>query len=213
MIAIGAPVGLQMFAEGFAFGFAGIVMGWLGATTLAGHQVALTLASLTFMVPLGVSGAGAAIVGRAIGRGDLPAARRDAVAALACGVGFMALTALLFISIPGAFGRMFTPDPGTISMVLVLLPIAGAFQVFDGTQVVSAAILRGTGDTRIPMLIHILSFWALGIPLGLLLAFPLGFGAPGLWWGLTAGLASTAVLQVRRVRSHLMGEVRRLHVD
>ncbi len=105
MIAIGAPVGLQMFAEGFAFGFAGIVMGWLGATTLAGHQIALTLASLTFMVPLGVSGAGAAMVGRAIGRGDLPAARRDAVAALACGVGFMALTALLFISIPGAFGR------------------------------------------------------------------------------------------------------------
>jgi MATE family multidrug resistance protein len=213
MIAIGSPVGFQMFAEGFAFGFSGLVMGWFGATTLAGHQITLIMASLTFMVPLGVAGAGAAMVGRAIGRGDLPAARRDAVAALACGVGFMCLMAVLFVAIPGTLARLFTPDRGTIAVALVLLPIAGVFQVFDGTQVVSAAILRGTGDTRWPMLFHILSFWALGIPLGLVLAFPLGVGAPGLWWGLTAGLASTALLQVARVRSHLRSDLARVQID
>lgn len=213
MVAIGAPVGFQLFAEGFAFGFTGIVMGWFGAVTLAGHQVALTLASVTFMVPLGVAGAGAVMVGRAIGRGDAPAARRDAVAALACGAGFMATMALLFVSIPGVFARLFTPDAGTIAVVLALLPIAGVFQVFDGTQVVAASVLRGAGDTRWPMVLHVLSFWAVGVPLGLALAFPLGWGAAGLWWGLTAGLASASVLQLARVRSKLAQPLARIRVD
>jgi MATE family multidrug resistance protein len=98
-------------------------------------------------------------------------------------------------------------------MVLLLLPIAGVFQVFDGTQVISASILRATGDTRVPMLLHVLSFWALGIPLGLVLCFVFKLGAPGLWWGLTAGLASAAILQLARVRSHLRTDVVRVVVD
>jgi MATE family multidrug resistance protein len=213
MAAIGAPVGFQLFAEGFAFGFAGLAIGWLGAVTLAGHQIALQMASLTFMVPFGVAGAGAVMVGRAIGRGDMPAARRDAVAALACGVGFMTLMALAFVTFPAPIARMFTPDPATIAVVVLLLPIAGMFQIFDGMQVVCASLLRGAGDTRIPMLIHILSFWAVGIPLGLLLAFPVGLGASGLWWGLTAALASTALLQMARVRSRLSADIGRVRVD
>ncbi|HYV96504.1 MAG TPA: MATE family efflux transporter [Gemmatimonadaceae bacterium] len=213
MIAIGAPVGFQLFAEGFAFGFSGLVMGWFGATTLAGHQIVLQLASLTFMVPLGVAGAGAAMVGRAIGRADMPAARRDAVASLACGVGFMGITAALFMGIPGILAGLFTGDPATIAMALTLLPIAGLFQVFDGMQVVSAAILRGTGDTRWPMIFHVLSFWAVGIPLGLALAFATSVGPQGLWWGLTAGLASAAVLQVFRVASHLKRDISRVTID
>lgn len=213
MAAIGAPVGLQMFAEGFAFGFVGLAVGWLGTIPLAGHQIALQLASVTFMVPFGVAGAGAAMVGRAIGRGDLAAARRDAVAALVCGVGFMALMAVGFIAFPEFLGRLFTADASTISVVLVLLPIAGFFQVFDGLQVVSASLLRGAGDTRLPMLIHVLSFWALGIPLGLLLAFRADLGAEGLWWGLTVGLASTAMLQLARVRSRLSREIVRTKID
>src|SRR6185436_1319093 len=191
MAAIGLPVGFQMFAESFAFGFGAIAMGWFGAVALAGHQVTLIMAALTFMVPMGVAGAGAAMVGRAIGRNDIAAARRDSAAALVCGVGFMAVMAALFL----------------------LLPIAGVFQIFDGTQVVSASILRGTGDTHIPMVLHALSFWAVGIPLGLLLAFPLKVGPTGLWWGLTAGLASAAVLQVARVRSRLSRDVSRVVVD
>jgi MATE family multidrug resistance protein len=213
MAALGLPVGLQMFAEAFAFGFVGLAIGWVGTIQLAGHQIALQLASVTFMVPFGVAGAGAAMVGRAIGRGDMAAARRDALAALACGVGFMALMAMTFLTFPGTLARWFTPDLPTIGVVLVLLPIAGFFQVFDGLQVVSASILRGAGDTRVPMLIHVLSFWALGIPLGLVLAFPLGKGAAGLWWGLTGALASAALLQLARVRSHLARDVRRATVD
>lgn len=213
MIAIGAPVGFQMFAESFAFGLSGVIIGWFGAETLAAHQIALTMASLTFMIPLGVAGAGAAMVGRAIGRGDMPAARRDAVAALVCGVGFMALMAVLFVTLPGALANLFTRDGPTIAIVMVLLPIAGVFQVFDGTQVVSASVLRGTGDTRVPMVLHVLSFWAVGIPLGVTLAFPLAMGPRGLWWGLTAGLASAAILQLGRVRTHLRTEVARVHVD
>lgn len=213
MIALGAPVGLQLCAEGYAFGLTGLVVGSLGAVTLAGHQITLTMASMTFMVPLGVAGAGAAMVGRSIGAGDIAEARRDAVAALACGVGFMALTAVLFVSAPTMLARVFTTDGPTIAMVLLLLPLAGLFQVFDGMQVVSASILRATGDTRVPMILHVLSFWALGIPLGLLLCFPLKLGAPGLWWGLTAGLASAALLQLARVRSHLSRDVGRVRVD
>jgi MATE family multidrug resistance protein len=153
------------------------------------------------------------MVGRSIGAGDIAEARRDAVAALACGVGFMALTALLFVSIPNVLAHLFTTDPPTIAMVLLLLPLAGLFQVFDGMQVVSASILRATGDTKVPMILHVLSFWALGIPLGLLLCFTFNLGAPGLWWGLTAGLAAAALLQLGRVRSHLRRDIGRVIVD
>jgi MATE family multidrug resistance protein len=213
MVRLGAPIGLQWFAEGFAFGFSGIVIGWIGALALAGHQITLTIASLTFMVPMGVAGAGAAMVGRAIGANDIPAARRAALAALTCGVGFMAAMAALMVSLPGTLSTVFTRDAATIAIAVTLIPIAGVFQIFDGTQVVAAAILRGAGDTRVPMLLHTLSFWALGIPLGLLLAFPLKLGAPGLWWGLTAGLASAAVLQVARVRAMLRRDISRVVVD
>lgn len=213
MAAIGGPVGFQMFAEGFAFGFVGLAIGWMGTVPLAGHQISLQMASVTFMVPFGVAGAGAAMVGRAIGRGDLAAARRDALAAIACGVGFMALMAVGFVTIPETLARWFTTDVPTIAIVLVLLPIAGVFQIFDGIQVVSASILRAAGDTRVPMLIHVLSFWALGIPLGLFLAFRRDMGAAGLWWGLTVALSSTGILQLARVRSRLSRDVARTTVD
>ena len=195
------------------FGFTGIMMGWLGTVTLAGHQVTLSIVSLTFMVPMGVAGAGAVMVGRAVGAGDMDAARRDAVAALACGIGFMMLTATLFMTMPGSLARLYTPDGATIAMALLLLPVAGVFQVFDGIQVVSAALLRGIGDTRVPMVLHLLSFWAVGIPLGAFLSFTMGWGPTGLWWGLTAGLASAGVLQLARVRSRLSRDIRRLRVD
>jgi MATE family multidrug resistance protein len=121
--------------------------------------------------------------------------------------------AVLFLTIPETLARLFTADGATIAVVLALLPIAGFFQIFDGIQVVSASILRGAGDTRVPMVIHVLSFWALGIPLGLFLAFGAHQGAVGLWWGLTVALASTALLQLARVRSRLSRDVRRTAVE
>jgi MATE family multidrug resistance protein len=213
MIALGAPIGFQMFAEGFAFGFTGLLMGWLGTATLAAHQVTINLAALTFMVPMGVAGAGAVMVGRAIGAGDMDAARRDSVAALACGVGFMGVMGVLLLSFPVAIARLYTTDVATVVVAASILPIAGVFQIFDGTQVVASSILRGAGDTRVPMILHILSFWAVGIPLGVVLAFPLDYGARGLWWGLTAGLATAALLQLVRVRSRLSGNVVRVRLD
>lgn len=213
MFRLGLPVGLQFLAEAGAFGFATVMAGWLGTITLAGHEVALALASMTFMVPMGVAAAAAVMVGRAIGRGDGAASRRDAVAALACGVGFMALCAIVFGLIPGTLAGVFTRDTATFALASLLIPIAAVFQVFDGTQVISASILRGAGDTRVPAILHALSFWAVGIPLGAWLAFGRGLGAAGLWWGLTAGLAAAAVLQLRRVQVKLGRDVVRVIID
>ena len=213
MLALGLPIGMTMLAEASAFGLVTVMAGWMGTTTLAGHEIALTLAALTFMVPMGVAASAAVMVGHAVGAEDIAESRRDAVAALAVGVGFMSTTAVLFAIIPGALAALFAVDAPTRLMASTLIPIAAVFQVFDGTQVISAAILRGAGDTRVPMILHILSFWAVGIPLGALLAFRFDAGAPGLWWGLTAGLAAAAVLQLGRVRSKLGGEVRRVSLD
>lgn len=213
MLLLGLPVGLQFFAEANAFGLVTVMTGWMGTTTLAGHEIALNLASMTFMVPMGVAGAAAVMVGHAIGRGDVSASRRDAVAALVCGVGFMALMAVVFALIPRQLANAYTTDAATRVLAATLIPIAAVFQVFDGTQVISSAILRGAGDTRVPMVLHILSFWAVGIPLGALIAFRFDGGAPGLWWGLTAGLAAAAVLQLLRVRSKLATPVTRLAID
>jgi len=213
MFALGLPVGLQFFAEANAFGLVTIMAGWMGTTTLAGHEVALNLAALTFMVPMGVAGAAAVMVGHAVGAGDVAESRRDAVAALAVGVGFMALMAIVFALVPNVLARSYVSDPATRLMAATLIPIAAVFQVFDGTQVICTSILRGAGDTRVAMVLHMLSFWAVGIPLGALFAFKFDGGAPGLWWGLTAGLAAAAVLQLARVRSKLSGDIQRVRID
>lgn len=213
LLALGFPVGLALFAEAMAFGLVTVMTGWMGTTTLAGHEIALNIAAMTFMVPMGVAAAAAVMVGHAIGAGDMAASRRDAVAALAVGVGFMAVMAVLFALIPRQLAHAFTIDGPTRVLAATLIPIAAVFQIFDGTQVISAAVLRGAGDTRVPMVLHILSFWAVGIPLGATIAFRFDGGAPGLWWGLTAGLAAAALLQLWRVRIKLGGDVERVAID
>ncbi len=213
MFRLGFPVGMQFFAEAGAFGLTTVMTGWMGTSVLAGHEIALSLASMTFMVPMGVAAAAAVMVGHAIGRGDVAASRRDAVAALVVGVGFMAGCALLFAIIPEALASAYTRDATTFALAATLIPIAAVFQVFDGTQVICSSILRGAGDTRVPAILHALSFWAVGIPLGALIAFTFKQGAAGLWWGLTAGLAAAAVLQLHRVRLKLGRDIARVMVD
>ncbi|WKW12344.1 MATE family efflux transporter [Pseudogemmatithrix spongiicola] len=213
MFRLGLPVGLQFLAEAGAFGLTTVMTGWMGTTVLAGHEIALSLASMTFMVPMGVAAAAAVMVGHAIGRGDVAASRRDAVAALVVGVGFMALCAIAFALVPESLAGLYSRDAATFALAATLIPVAAVFQVFDGTQVISASILRGAGDTRVPAILHGLSFWAVGIPLGALIAFRFDQGAIGLWWGLTAGLAAAAVLQLRRVRVKLGREVERLVLE
>ncbi len=213
MFRLGAPIGAQFQLEFGAFATIGLFMGWLGTIPMAAHQVALNLASFTFMVPVGIAAAAAVRVGQEVGRGEADAARRAAGASLFLGVGFMCLTALLFLVVPAFFGRLYTDDPGVLALVVVLLPIAGVFQVFDGVQAVAAGVLRGVGDTRGPMWMNIVGFWVLGIPLSLLFSFPLGWGAAGLWWGLAAGLAAVALLLVLRVRNRFGRELHRVEVE
>ncbi len=213
MIGIGVPIGTQWFFEAFAFGITTIFMGWMGTSSLAGHEIALNMAALTFMVPLGFSGAAAAIVGRAIGRGDVTMARRDAAAAIVCAVAFMCCSAAVFIAVPTFLATRYTQDAATIAVAISLIPIAGVFQVFDGMQAVTSGVLRGTGDTRVPAILHMVAFWGVGIPLGATLGFLTPLRERGLWWGLTAGLATAAVLQTWRVVVRLRGDISRVQID
>lgn len=213
MLALGAPIGIHMQLEFSVFGAVGLLMGRLGTTAVAAHQIALNLASLTFMVPMGVSAAATVLVGRAVGRGAMPDARRAARAAIATGVGFMAVTALVFLLAPGLFARLYSRDEVVVGLAMSLIPIAGFFQVFDGLQVVSAGVLRGVADTRFPMVIGLVGFWVVGLPISLLLAFRVGLGPVGLWWGLVAGLASVSLLLLARVRNRLRRDTVRVRVD
>jgi MATE family multidrug resistance protein len=213
MLRIGVPIGVQWFFESFAFGLTALFMGWMGTASLAGHEIALNMAALTFMVPLGISGAAAAVVGRAVGRGDIAAARRDALAAIVCGVGFMCISAIVFILAPEWLVSRYTTDAATVAVAVALIPLAGWFQVFDGLQAVTSGVLRGTGDTRIPAVLHMVAFWGVGIPLGAYLGFRTAFRERGLWIGLVAGLAAAALLQSARVWRRLQGDIRRINVD
>lgn len=213
MLRMGIPIGTQWFFEAFAFGLTALFMGWLGTTSLAGHEIALNMAALTFMVPLGISGAAAAVVGRAIGRGDLVAARRDAVAAIVCGVGFMCISAVVFIAAPTWLATRYTTEAATVAVAVSLIPLAGVFQVFDGLQAVTSGVLRGTGDTRIPAILHIVAFWGIGIPLGAWLGFQTPLRERGFWWGLVAGLAAAALLQSWRVTRRLSSDIVRVRMD
>jgi MATE family multidrug resistance protein len=213
MFAIGAPIGGQYLLEFAVFGTTGLLMGWLGTDAMAAHQVALNLASVTFMVPLGVSAAAAIRVGHAVGAGDPLAMRRAAAAALAIGVGFMSLTALAMLLAPYPLARAYTPEAAVLATAVMLLPLAGLFQVFDGIQVVAVGILRGTGDTRAPMVINVLGFWLLGVPVSWYLGIHTSMGPRGLWWGFVAGLAAVAVLLLARVRYRLRMHIARTVVD
>jgi MATE family multidrug resistance protein len=213
MTRLGVPIGTQWFFESFAFGLTAIFMGWMGTTSLAAHEIALNMAAFTFMVPLGISGAAAAVVGRAIGRGDLPAARRDAAAAIACGTGVMAVSAAVFIGAPNWLVAWYTTEAPTAMLAASLLPLAGWFQVVDGLQAVTSGVLRGTGDTRVPAFLHMVAFWGVGIPLGWWLGFHTTWRERGLWMGLVAGLAVAGCLQSGRVWFRLRGPVGRVVID
>jgi multidrug resistance protein, MATE family len=213
VLRLGAPIGAQQQLEFGAFGVIGLLMGLLGTREMAGHQIALNLASLTFMVPLGVSAAAAVLVGQAVGRGDDGAARRSAGAALICGTAFMTASALVFMSVPALLAGIYTSDPGVAAIAAVLIPIAAIFQLFDGWQVVSIGVLRGVGDTRTPMVVNVLGFWLLGIPISIWLGFRTDYGPEGLWLGLVAGLIVVSVILLARVRRRLHRSLRRVHVD
>jgi MATE family multidrug resistance protein len=213
LLQLGGPIGLQMLLESGAFGAIGLMMGMLGTTEMAAHQIAITLAALTFMVPLGVGAAAAVRVGRAVGADDEARARQAARAAFACGMGFMALTALLFLSAPRLFASLFSGDAAVLGLASLLIPVAGVFQVFDGAQAVGAGVLRGLGDTRAPLVGMILGYWLIGLPVSVLLGFHTPLRAAGLWWGFVASLSLVALFLFLRIRWKFGRGVRRLHID
>ncbi|HTH63520.1 MAG TPA: MATE family efflux transporter [Gemmatimonadales bacterium] len=213
LLRLGAPIGLQYELELGIFSLVGVLMGRLGAGAMAANQVALNLSSITFMVPLGVSIAGAVLVGQAIGRGDSAEARRAAMAALVCGVGFMLVSGITMLAFPKLLARAYTSDATVQAIATTLIPLAGVFQVFDGTQVVSIGILRGTGDTRTPLVVNVVGYWLIGLPLAAYLGLGTALGPQGFWWGLVVGLAVVALILVARVRARLRGRLERLVVE
>ena len=213
LVRLGAPIGLQQLLEVSAFGAIGLLMGRIGMREMAAHQIALNLAALTFMVPLGIAAAAAVRVGHAIGAGDQPRARAAARAAILAGVGFMSFTALAFLLLPAPIARIYSNDATIVGIAATLLPIAGVFQVFDGAQAVGAGVLRGAGDTRAPLVMNLLGFWMIGIPTSALLAFGFDLGAKGLWWGFVAGLGAVAVFLVWRVVAVMRRPIGRVIVE
>jgi MATE family multidrug resistance protein len=194
VVAVGAAIAVQIGLEMWAFNASTLVAGRLGATTAAAHIVVLKLASFAFMVPLGVSVAAATRVGNRIGAGDPRGAQRAALVSLALGAGVMCVSALAFLLFPRALAGFFTGSGEVVAVAASIFPIAAAFQIFDGTQAVGSGVLRGMGTPRPAAIFNLVGYYVLALPLGLILAFPAGMGLPGIWIGLSGGLAVVAVL-------------------
>jgi MATE family multidrug resistance protein len=205
VLRIGVPIGFQMLAEIGVFSVVGVVAGRLGTVPVAAHQIALSLASFTFMGVLGVSGATAVRVGRAVGAGLPP--RRAGLVGIALGAAFMVACGALFFGASRALTGLFTSDPQVLELGVSLLGVAAAFQLFDGVQGVAAGALRGAGDVRFAFVANVAAHWAIGFPVALVLAFPLGLGIRGLWWGLALGLGLVAAALTARfvvvTRAHI----------
>lgn len=198
---LGWPIGVSFGLEAGLFTAATLLVGRMGETALAAHQIALNAASVSFMVPLGIGMAGGIRVGQAAGAGDRAAAVRAGWAAIGLGASWMLVPALVFWLRPGLVVWVYAgsqADAALAQSAVALLGIAAVFQLFDGTQTAAAGALRGLKDTRAPMLISAVAYWGVGLGLGAWLALGTGLGAPGMWWGLTVGLAAAAVLLTAR---------------
>jgi len=201
IVQLGWPVALQIALEVMAFSGSTVLAGWIGATAIAAHQVTLTFAALSFMMPLGISQAAATRVGNLLGAGEPERAQRAAWLALAMGAFLMGVAALAFITLRRQLPRVLTDELDVIALSALVFPIAAAFQIFDGVQVVGCGILRGMGRTRPVAWFNLVAYWALGLPLGAWWALRAGWGLPGIWWGLCLGLAVVASSLVAWIRA------------
>jgi len=192
LLRLGIPIAVSLFMEGSCFAVASLLIGRLGVEAVAGHQIALNFASYMFMVPLGVSIAISVRVGQACGARDLPAARRTAMTGAHLCALFMAGAATAMFLAPELIVSCYTRDASVRLVAARLLGVAALFQIFDGLQVAGAGALRGLKDTKVPMLITTMAYWAVGLPLGAWLGLGTGLGAAGFWYGFCAGLAFAA---------------------
>ena len=194
LLALGLPMGVSVFMEGSLFVATALLIGQLGTTQIAAHQIAILVASLAFMVPLGVAMATTVRVGHAVGAGDASAVRWSAAAGYGLAMIAQTVSALVLVSSAGWLASLFTTDPAVIALATLLMAYAAVFQYPDGFQAMSAGALRGLKDTRVPMFSTVLAYWGLGLPLGYWLGVVGGQGAPGLWTGLILGLSVAATL-------------------
>jgi MATE family multidrug resistance protein len=191
---IGMPIGLQMGAEIGIFALVALLAARVGTLQLAAHQVAISLASFTFTIALGVAAAGSVRVGIAIGARDRVATRRSGYAAFLAGALVMGTSAACFALIPRAMARLVTDQESVLTAAAPLLLIVAVFQLSDGIQAVGAGVLRGAGDTKYTLYANLFGHWCIGLPVALLLGFHYHWGVVGLWWGLCAGLTVVAVM-------------------
>ena len=216
MVRLGWPIGVTMALEMGVFALAAYFMGWIGAPAVAAHAIALQLAALTFMVPLGLGQAATVRVGLALGREDEAGIARAGWTAWVIGVGFMGTMALVMWVSPRELITLFLKDVPANAVVIALavsfLRVAAAFQLVDGAQVIGAGMLRGLHDTRVPMIFTFIGYWAVGIGIGAWLAFRGGWAGQGIWTGLAIGLIIVALLMIWRwTRRTGLGLTRRSH--
>jgi MATE family multidrug resistance protein len=194
ILRIGIPGGMQYFFEVGAFVGSAIIIGWLGTNQLAAHQIAINLASISFMCALGISAAGSIRVGYAVGNNDMQGARKAGLAAFLLSAIVMGLFGLIFILFRSILPAYYIEDQGVISIASSLLIIAALFQLSDGTQAVGIGVLRGIADAKIPMAITFIAYWIIGLPGGYLLGFTLDYGVQGIWFSLFVALTVSAIL-------------------
>lgn len=194
ILKIGIPTGFQFIFEVSAFSTAAIMMGWIGVNALAGHQIALNLASISYMMATGLATAGMIRVSNQIGKGNLKAMREAGMVVFGMVVAFMFACGVLFFSFRFFLPTLYIDNPEVIALSASLLIIAGLFQLSDGVQVVALGVLRGMEDVKVPTVVTLMAYWVLGLPLGYVLAFEFGMAEKGIWYGLLIGLSITAVI-------------------
>jgi MATE family multidrug resistance protein len=199
-LALGLPIGLQMMLEVGAFSASFLMIGWLGVTPQAAHQIAINVASVTYMAATGIAAAATIRVGSLRGAGDLPEARQAGFAAYWLAFGFMSAMGLLMLALRHVIPQFYNDDPLVLAQAATLLAVAAAFQVSDGLQVVGLGALRGLEDVKVPSVVALLAYWALALPISYGLGFGLKLGAVGVWLGLLTGLSVVAVVLLLRFR-------------
>jgi MATE family multidrug resistance protein len=202
LMAIGMPASVQMLCEVSAFSVAGLLMGRFGPDAMAAHQIAITLAATAFMIPLGMSMALTVRIGEANGAGEIDRLRPIMVSGWLLIAGYAVMVALVFLLLGRALSALFIDAPEVIALSASLLVIVGIFQLVDGLQVASSAMLRGLQDARMPALIGFVSYWCIGLPVSALMGFTFDMGARGVWWGLAAGLFVACVTLGPRLWLH-----------
>lgn len=191
-VRLGLPVGLQISLESSAFSLSTTMAGWLGREALASHQIVLNMAGLAFMVPLGISQGASTRVGNLIGAGDLPGMRRAAKVSIALGAAVMVFSAVAFSALRHELPLLYTDDARVVELAAQILPLAAAFQLTDGTQVVAGGVLRGMGRPDAAAVVNLIGYYALALPCAYVLGFVWGHGLTGIWMALALGLTLVA---------------------